>query len=486
MRRRPSGSRRTAVPRVSPRLVVRLLALLLLTFSCLAAAGDRARAGPAPPSPAAADAKAARPAEVQAASAALRSPAAVAKSVTVAQLTYPVPATASATELLQAADDYAFYTDWNHQWQYLQQVISSYRGTKEAGRALALLADHYATTGDQAQAGALNQELASYTDAEVQAFAILVRTVNAAERAQQYDLQGQALVDYSQRWRGTATAGWAALRLGDLYRFSSDNYPAAIATFQGILADYRTGPVAEEALVSLAESLNWSDAHVQETIAAYQQALNTVSTPGLQVRALIGLADMLTTDGQRALAIEILSQVIAGYPTHPSAGHAYALRSIAAQEQGDWETAVADMRAYLTYPSSSEYHRARAHLVSAMDAYRKGDVAGAEAEYSLLLDLIKQTPRAEPLHAQALVGLAACAKAKGDLRGAMQGYLEAADVESTQDGKAVDLFLAADLAQQLNDTITRNQIIARMAAEFPGSHLTAKLVGHELLSIPEI
>jgi len=71
-----------------------------------------------------------------------------------AQLDYPVPPTASAAELLQAADDYPVYADWVNYRAYLQQVVSSHPGSKEAGLALGLLADEYTSIGDAGKAEA--------------------------------------------------------------------------------------------------------------------------------------------------------------------------------------------------------------------------------------------------------------------------------------------------------------------------------------------
>ena len=405
-----------------------------------------------------------------------------------AQLTYPVPTTASAADLLLAADDYAFYTDWAHYRQYLSQVVSSYPGTKESGRALALLAGDAARTGDQEAAAALSAQLANYPDPEVQAFAALISTTGAAHRAGQFQAQEQAYLAYLSAWHGASTAGWVALRLGDLYRFSLEDYDQAIATFQALVTEYHTGPIVEQALVSLAETLNWSESgRLPEAMAVYEQVLDLAQTPGVQVRALYGFADTLMDPmGELSAAAEVFTQIIASYPTHPSAALAYALRSTVAERRGDWEQTLADAKAFLTYPSSSKFHTARAHWILAKDAFQSGRLEEAEAEFTLLAHLAETTGHNVEFRGEAQAGLAYCAQARGNLRGAMQLFQAAADVEYYPQKKAVYLFQAAGLAAQLGDDPARSQIIARMTAELPGSHLTTQLVGHEILPVPEI
>ena len=403
-----------------------------------------------------------------------------------AQLTYPVPTTASAAELLQAADDYFYYANWDHYRQYLQQVISAYPGTKEAGRALTLLADDFARAGDQAAADTLFAHLAE-ADAGTQAFAALVHTARSAHRAKQFAQEEQAYLAYLAAWKGSAASGWVRLRLGDLYRHSLADYDRAIAVFKGLVTEYQTGPLAEEALVSIAESLNWSESdRNEEARTYYEQALTVAQTPGIQVRAFYGLGDMLMVEGELSAASDTFTQIIAAYPTHPSAALAYAMRSNVAEKRGDWDLAVSDVKAFLTYPSSSQYQTARAHSILAQDAFRNGQLDAAEAEFMLTVQFAATTWHTADLRGDAQAGLAYCARERGDLRGAMQAFLTAADVEIYPNKKAVNLFQAAGLARQLGDDGARNQIIARMVAEVPGDHLTVQLVGHEILPAPEI
>jgi len=413
-----------------------------------------------------------------------------AKTLKLAQLDYPVPPTASAAELLQAADDYAVYADWVNYRAYLQQVVSSHPGTKEAALALGLLADEYASIGDSTNADACNAKLVDYADAEVQAFATLCRTAFPAQRAKQNDLYEGTLVQYVAQWKGTASGGRAALALADYYRFTALDYPKALATYQSVVTDCTGALVAEEAQVSLAEALDWSvPSQPEGSRAAFESALSTVHYPGLQVRCVLGLADLLSKSGCLDQALDALAQLITTYPGHPAITHAYALRSIAAERVGAWDLAVSDARAFLAKAVVGSFNLARCHTVLAKDAYRKGNLDEAAAQFTAAAQLAEadnHTSETADLGGPAQAGLAAIAQDRGDLRAAMQCLLKGADLVSHPRLKDVYLFQAADLAQQLNDDTTRSQIIARMTSELPGSHLTTKLVGHELLPAPEI
>jgi len=166
------------------RLTVCLAIFMAWALSCLVVPAAYAqRTTTTVPTPkTVAKAPAATPAKPAATAPVKATTSAPAKTLKLAQLDYPVPPTASAAELLQAADDYAVYADWVNYRAYLQQVVSSHPGTKEAGLALGLLADEYASIGDTNNADACNAKLAGYADAEVQAFAALCRTAFPAHR----------------------------------------------------------------------------------------------------------------------------------------------------------------------------------------------------------------------------------------------------------------------------------------------------------------
>jgi len=415
-------------------------------------------------------------------------PATPPKTLKLAQLDYPVPPTASAAELLQAADDCAVYADWVNYRAYLQQVVSSHPGTKEAGLALGLLADEYTSIGDTVKAEACTAQLAGYADAEVQAFATLCRTAFPAQRVRQNDVYETTLASYAAQWKGTPSGGRAALALADYYRFTALDYPKALATYQSVVTDCAGTLIAEEAGVSFAEALDWSvPSQPEQSRAAFEAALSTVHYPGLQVRCLVGLADLLWKMGAAPAAVRSLSEIITTYPSHPAVTHAHALRSIAAERVGNWELAVSDARAFLGRAAVGTFNITRAHLVLGADAYRKGNLDEAAAQFTAAAQLAEadnHTSETADLGGPAQAGLAALAQDTGDLRGTMALYQRAADVTSLTQEKAKYLYLAARLAQQLSDTAARAAILARIVAEAPDSHLTAQLVGHDVLPAP--
>ena len=318
----------------------------------------------------------------------------------------------------------------------------------------------------------------------------MCRTAYPAQRASQWTLYEQTLTAYIEQWKGAPSAARAGLSLGDYCRFNRPDYPRAIAVFRGLAADYAGTLAGEEALVALAETLNWSvPAHHEEAQAAFEQALNTVHYPGLQVRCVVGLADLLTKSSAPDQAADALSQLISAYPSHPSVGHAYALRSYAAETLGNWDQCVSDARAFLAKPVLGSYAVARCHLVLGKDAYRKGHLEDAAAEFTATSQLAEADNHAfetSDLGGPAQAGLAALAADRGDLRGAMQAYLKAADLVTNSGRKALYLSFAVSAADRLGDSEARSAIITRMIAEAPGSSFTTNLVGHELLPAPEI
>ena len=134
------------------------------------------------------------------------------------------------------------------------------------------------------------------------------------------------------------------------------------------------------------------------------------------------------------------------------------------------------------------YAVARCHVVLGKDAYRKGDLTTATTEFtaaSQIAEADHHTTQTSDFGGPAQTGLAAVAARLGDLRGTLQAYLKAADLEAKSGDKAADLYLATEAADKLADTATRQQIIDRMISEVPGSSYTTKLVGHEVLPVRE-
>jgi tetratricopeptide (TPR) repeat protein len=395
-----------------------------------------------------------------------------------------VPPTAA--DLIRQAHDYMFWEDSADGQACLEQAVAVEQGTPDAGRARVLLASAV-TESDPARAQALFAEVAQdYTDAEVLAFANLVRASDAATRAQDWPSVESLLSAAATTWRGTWTGGWAALRLGDHYRWDLSNYDQAALIFQAVRDEYGTGPVAEEAAISLAESVNRAQkVELAEVIGLFQDVLDSTHYPAFARRAMVGLGECYEAQSDWAQCWDTLSEIINADPTHPVAARAAIMRAYADQRLGRSEMAVEDAEFYLARGVERPLWRTYANYLLAQDAFRGGRYEEAEAQFALVAELAED-PQATEFGGAARAGIAACRETTGDRRGALTAYLEAADYAVKKREMAVYLYEAAGLAQEMGDSAAFQRIVDRMVAELPGSHLTTKLVGHEVLPAPEI
>jgi hypothetical protein len=407
-------------------------------------------------------------------------------TVQIAQLPGTGGAPATAAELIRKADCYLFYHDLAGGEACLEQAVAAEEGTPDAARARALLASALAES-DPARSAALFSEVAQqYSDPELLAFASLVQSEGTAARAQDWQQVEAVLSAAAATWRGTATGAWAALKLADYYRTYPEDWARAEAVYRQAISDYAGAPTAEEAALGLAQTLEWSEGKDFEQIfSLYNSLVTDAQSPYVRLEAMVGISATFNQLRDWEASAKVASLVIGSAPNHPAAGFASILRAYASDIIGNLADAVTDVQTYLESPNQQASWRAYGHDVLARYAYQQGRLDEAEREFTTLLDLAS-VHAGRGFRGKARVGLAACAKARGDLRGALQLYLQAADAELFPCDKATDLYLAADLAQELSDSATRGQIVARMAAELPGSHLTTKLVGHELLPPPEI
>ncbi len=404
----------------------------------------------------------------------------------VAQLAGNIAPAPTAAELMRQAYDYMFYKDFANERACLEEAVAVEPGTEDGTRALALLAATYLGE-DPAKADELfAQALDQSSTPELVAFVHLIRDFSMAEQSQDWARLEGVLSEAASTWKGTPTGAWAALRLGDHYRWDVEEWGKAIATFQEVLDEYPVGLVAEQALVSLAECLNWSDSgRWEEAVDLYQATLDMTNEPGFRIRALIGLGDYCEQIHDWTACWDTLSVVVDNYPDHPAAGLAAIIRAYAAQHLGYWEATVADAEFYLSSTNQQPAWRTYANYVLAEDAFRAGRYDEAESRFAFVAQLAEK-PQAAEFRSKARVGIAACREMRGDLRGALDAYVEAADYASGQRQKAICLYQAAILAGRLGDDATAQQVADRMADELPGSHLTTRLLRHEVLPAPEI
>ena len=430
--------------------------------------------GPAPLEVGGSDAKA--PLTEQASDTQGGSPAA--EGVEIASLTWadnPTP-----YWLIEAALEYFWVEDLAAARDLLNRVIALYPGTPDADRASALFIYTLAWENRTDEVNQLTDQLLARAAApETQALASLMRGVHIAIRTKDWDTGLALTTAAAAQWTGTPTGAWAAIALGDLYRDQVCDYAAAHNAYIAAARDYAGTQFAAEALVNLAECMNWYEHTYPEAKERYQQALELALTPRVEARALLGLADCTRETGEYVEACEMLTSFIERYPDSPLCAWARGYRADAELHLGWWDEAADDAGAALESSSSSTYWRYYEHVILGNYAFRNGQLDAAEGEFTAAVEL----PEQNHMKAQAYAGLANCRSARGDLRGAISAFLDAAGNAVPGDVQGKDLYLygAAVAADQLGDRQALNQIVSQMVAECPGSSFTTRIVGGEVL-----
>ena len=164
-------------------------------------------------------------------------------------------------------------------------------------------------------------------------------------------------------------------------------------------------------------------------------------------RALIVLANAQQDLGENREALATASLVIAQWPGHPGALLARLERAECAYLLGDLDTAAADGAAYLAYPDRKPLSVAFVHFVLANQAFRDGDNATAQSEFTLLLGLPQNDDYLGPAHH----GLAQALQAQGDLKDAVVEEVKAADSPVRPGLKPLYLYSGVLTARALGD-----------------------------------
>jgi tetratricopeptide (TPR) repeat protein len=403
------------------------------------------------------------------------------KPTQIAQLPAMEPAE-SVASLIDKAEDCAWHRDYVGRRFYLERAAALSPGSKEAACALVFLAETDAKEGSPSADALFAQAVAEYPDAEIQAFSTLVQSWVAAEKAADWERALVLFTDAANTWIGTSTGGWAALQLGGLYRDDLEDIETAKQVYEQTARAYAGTPVGTEALIGLGDCLNWGELRPGDALEFYRQAREAATSVRLEMRALLGEADCLRQTGDYSGSYWMLSELIAQYPNHPAMPRARIHRAAAAEKFGYWETVPDDARAYLASPIRQPWWTSYAHILLGSDAFRNGLLEEAEAEFTAVLSI----PKEPELKGRAHAGIASCQATRGDLRSAVASYLEAADEGFLATERCLFLYQAACTAQAAGDRVAADKIINQMVAEYPGSHLTTRLVGHEILPTPEI
>ena len=117
---------------------------------------------------------------------------------------------------------------------------------------------------------------------------------------------------------GHAIWGPRGLCLGDYYRITLLDYPHALATYQQVASDCAGTVVGDEAQVIYWRlSFGLSPPQPGAAQAAFQQALEVFTIPRSR-SALRRDGPRLYSRNLRAQAVDMLTQLITAYPTHPA------------------------------------------------------------------------------------------------------------------------------------------------------------------------
>ncbi len=416
-----------------------------------------------------------------------REPAAEPKEI--ARLPYAPSSARQAAHLLDLADSARWGEDKVLTRSLLQEAAAVAPGTQEAARSLILLGRMDIEDDLPTAEALLAQGVAEYPTAEIAAFAYLVRECTLAEKAGDSEHARALAAEAAETWDGTWTGGWASLLLSDTLRWSLDRHAEAAELCERAAQTYAGTPFGAAALADLADYLNWQKADLPAAIETYQAALERGVGDRVQVWAPIGIADCLSQMGEHTASFDLISQLLDDFPDHPLAPLARAFRAVAAHQLGYWDVAVQDARAFLSRPVAWSYEINFCHMLLGSDAFRQGAFAEAEAVYRAMLGTeigLGEEGIRSGFRGRAHAGLAACCLEKGDLAGAVAEYHLAADAAVEPKERCLYLYQAANAASAAGDTAWAAQIADLMVAEFPGSYLTTRLVGYEVLPVPEI
>lgn len=406
-------------------------------------------------------------------------PAAPSKQI--AQLLEAAPSPGSAGDWLEAAEVYRWLEKPAEQRAYLEQAAALSPGSVDSAKALVLLGQLEAEAGAPEAAARFLQAKEQCADATLQAFADLAQDYRAALRAEANEHARDLLITAAQTWRGSWLGGWAAIRLAEVYQYRLGASETAAEVLRQVTQDYRGTPIGTEALLELADFTSWWLDRPAEAVELYRQARDEATTARLRVRAELQLANGLLNSGNTGACYEQATQLIDALAGRPEQPIAIIYQAGAARARDNMEVALAGARAYLAAGIGWTYWRGWALERLGADAFQQGDWDAAEQYYA---DAVTEPD----VKARSLAALGNCRSARGDLSGAVDYFLQAADAAAAAGSRDAPLHLyrAARAAQQAKLTTVENQIAARMVAEYPGSYLTTRLVGYEVLPAPEI
>jgi hypothetical protein len=320
---------------------------------------------------------------------------------------------------------------------------------------------------------ALDQVRTEYSDPEVRAFADMEQAVSQAP-----DEAGRVAVleGYLAKHEGTLTGGWVALRLANVYIDRMETAPRALELFESTAAQYAGTVIGDEGILGIADTKRRRGLGASDAIEVYSALVANTISDRVRRWAVEGMANRLMGLRQWQAAYDLLSDYTARWPLYARYA-CFVLRVEAAMPLGLADSLEQELRD--TLPSvPGSWYRSQGHYLLGAIALGREEYEKAEEEFAAATDQVWLV--------KGLAAIAQCRTALGDDAGAITALLQAADIALNAGDKATYLYGAARAAERAGDAAAWDRIVARMTAEVPGSYLTSRLVGHDVLPPPDI
>jgi tetratricopeptide (TPR) repeat protein len=393
----------------------------------------------------------------------------------------------SAADMIALATEYGWNEDPETERAWLEAAAGLAAST-DTGLATVLLAEATLPTGDLEKALALLEWVRTeYKEPELIAFADLVEgfagltpvpSGHGKRLYADFTVMRDLCASAASQWPGTFLGGWASIRLAAVYRGALDQPDQAVLVLEDTAEDYVGTPFREYALEDLAAAITFSFGRFVEGRILYEDLLATTSSDFIGQRATLHLGELLMDTEEYDGAHDRFDEFIRTWPQHGDSVGAVMLRGYVASRLNKWDEAIADANRYLSVTAANlPVYTGKAHLALGRAAYAQGDLGTAETEFALVND--------EFLTPEGKAGVGYCRADRGDLRGAMSAFLEAAALADPRNAPS-HYYQAARLAQKLGDRNAYGQILSRLIAEFPASQVTSLLAGREILPPPSI
>jgi tetratricopeptide (TPR) repeat protein len=381
----------------------------------------------------------------------------------IALLENPVPRVDSVAELVELAHEYGWNWDPDTKKALLREAARRHPGSSDAVIALLELARTHSEEGELEQAEAVFAEAAAYEDAECQAFVSVMRKLCDFLRVKDYPAAEALLNHTTEDWSGAELGAWAALQLGSLLRDYTHEFNRALPYYRAAMQAYPNTLVAEEADLSIAECLSWPMVRPAESAELYEAVLDRLTSPRLRARAITGYGITLCQVGEDQQAFDLLTDFVQYYPYDPCVPLARAYRALAAVRLDDWDSAVADAKAFIEAPIGQHGHpwlHNSEHTLGEY-AFRQHHYEEAIGHFQRAIDAAPD-PEAK---AKSAAGAARAEVELGDLDAAVQLFLDAAEYTQISALRCIYLREAARIANEAGDTVASQEIQSMIEAD---------------------